>query len=201
MSSTQPRYPAHLRVALASEGPSDETTNVSAGGMFVRTDRELPVGTTLSVGLELPDDQRPTPVKVKIVHAVAPRAHSASSERGVGMQFVAADDVFRQRIERYLQSIAAKASAPIRVLLVARDLLHESGWAQLDAHDSAGRYCLSGALAKAAGEERAPHPAPFHPFGERLHEAPFALRGFDCPCAILRRNERPGPTPRRGGGK
>src|SRR5256885_7339505 len=164
--------------------------------MFVRTDRELPVGTTLSVGLELPDDQRPTPVKVKIVHAVAPRAHSASSERGVGMQFVAADDVFRERIERYLQSIAAKASAPIRVLLVARDLLHESGWAQLDAHDSAGRYCLSGALAKAAGEDRAAYLAALHSVGERLNEPPCAFGGFDCHCAILRWNDRPGRTQR-----
>src|SRR5256885_12014592 len=142
--------------------------------MFVRTDRELPVGTTLSVGLELPDDQRPTPVKVKIVHAVAPRAHSASSERGVGMQFVAADDVFRQRIERYLQSIAAKASAPIRVLLVARDLLHESGWAQLDAHDSAGRYCLSGALAKAADGGARASPAPLPDLLQALHQASSA---------------------------
>src|SRR3954453_4928856 len=103
MSSTHPRYPAHLRGALASEGPSYETANISAGGMFVQTDRDLPVGTTISVDLELPDDQRPTPVQVKIVHAAAPRADPSSTERGVGMQFVGPDDAFQERLERYLQ--------------------------------------------------------------------------------------------------
>jgi uncharacterized protein (TIGR02266 family) len=196
MSSTHPRYPAHLRVALASDGPSYEATNVSAGGMFVRTDRELPVGTTLSVELGLPDDERPTPVNVKIVHAVAPRAHSSSPDRGVGMQFVGGDDAFRERLERYLQSIAANAKAPVRVLLVARDLLHENGWTQLDARDSAGRYCLTGALAKAAGEDRAAYHAALQSIGSRLNEPACAFGGFGCHCTLVRWNDREGRTKR-----
>src|SRR3954471_16267021 len=196
MSSTHPRYPAHLRVALASEGPSYETANISAGGMFVQTDRDLPVGTTISVGLGLPHDQRPTPVQVKIVHAVSPRVHSSSTERGVGMQFVGGDDAFQQRLDRYLHSFAANASAPVRVLLVARDLLHENGWTQLDARDPAGRYCLTGALAKAAGEDRAAYQAALQSIGARLNEPACAFGGFDCHCSVIRWNDREGRTQR-----
>jgi len=195
MSSIQPRYPAHLRVALSDEGtPSHETTNISAGGMFVRTDRELPVGTLLSVALALPDDKIPTPVEVKVVHAVSPRAHSPSPERRLGLQFVGADDAFRLRLERYLQSITTRTVVPLRVLLIARDLLHEHGWTQLDARDSAGRYCLSGALFKASGDDRAAYRGALQSVGARLNEPGCALGGFDCHCAVLRWNDREGRT-------
>ena len=195
MSSSQPRYPAHLRVAVPDEGSwSWETANVSAGGMFVRTDRELPVGTLMSVAVELPDDKHPTPVQVKVVHAAPPHAHSSSTERGVGMQFVGADDTFQKRLERYLLSIAAKAKGPIRVLLVARDLLHEKGWTQLDAQDAAGRYCLTGALSEAAGEDRDAYRAALQTIGARLNEPACAFGGFDCHCAVLRWNDREGRT-------
>ena len=195
MSSMQPRFPAHLRVAVSEEGgPSYETTNVSAGGMFVRLDRDLAVGTLLSVAVELPDDEHPTPVQVKVVHAVPPRAHADASDRGVGMQFVGANDAFRRRLERYLQSIAAKAAAPLRVLLVARDLLHENGWTQLDARDSAGRYCLTGALSKAAGEDRAAYAAALQSIGTRLNEPACAFGGFGCHCSVIRWNDRDGRT-------
>jgi len=196
MSSTQPRYPAHLRVALAEEGSSShETTNISAGGMFVRTERELPVGTLLSVAVELPDDKRPTPVQVKVVHAASPRTHSSSSARGLGMQFVGADEAFRGRLERYFESITARSVVPLRVLLVARDLLHESGWTQLDARDSAGKYCLAGALFKAAGEDREAYRRALRSVGARLNE-PCAFGGFDCHCSVMTWNDRYGRTKR-----
>jgi hypothetical protein len=151
----------------------------------------LPVGTLLSVALELPDDERPTPVQVKVVHA---RALSPSPERGVGMQFVGADEAFRVRLERYLQSITARTVVPLRVLLIARDLLHESGWTQLDARDSAGKYCLSGALSHAAGEDRAAYRGALQSVGARLNEPACQFGGFDCHCAVMRWNDREGRT-------
>ena len=187
MSSTHPRFPAHLRVALQSDGPSYETANISSGGMFVRTDRELPVGTTMSVELGLPDDQRPTPVNVKVVHAVP---------QGLGLQFVGGDAAFQERLDRYLQSIAANAKGPVRVLLVARDLLHENGWTQLDARDKAGRYCLTGALAQAAGADRAAYQAALQTIGPRLNEPACAFGGFGCHCTAVRWNDREGRTKR-----
>src|SRR5947209_3367808 len=195
MSSMQPRYPARLTVAFADEGiRSHETANISAGGMFVRTERDFPVGTLLSVAVGLPDDQRPTPVQVKVVHAIPPRAHAASLDQGVGVEFVSADDEFRARLEHYLRSVAARTAAPVRVLIVARDLLHEGGWTQLDAHDAEGRYCLSGALAQAAGEERAAYRGALHSVGASLGEPACQFGGFDCHCAVMRWNDREGRT-------
>ena len=82
MSSTQPRYPVSLRVALTSaEGAlSGEVTDISAGGMFVRAERTLPVGALLSGALEIPDGERPVPVQAKVIH-VAPSAGGAPSSR------------------------------------------------------------------------------------------------------------------------
>jgi hypothetical protein len=160
--------------------------------MFVHTERDLPVGSTLSVEVSLPDDQLPTPVNVKIVHAVPP--HSLPSERGVGMQFVGPDEAFRERLDQYLQSITARTRVPLRVLLVARDLLHEKGWTQLDARDAVGRYCLSGALSAAAGEDRAAYRAALESLNARLQEPGCALGGVDCHCAVLRWNDREGRT-------
>jgi len=53
VSSTQPRYPTSLRVAFVpGEGaPSARATNISAGGMFVHTERKLSRGALLSVAL------------------------------------------------------------------------------------------------------------------------------------------------------
>jgi Tfp pilus assembly protein PilZ len=193
VSSSQPRYPAHLRVILSDEEVrSVETANISAGGMFVHTDRDLPVGSTLSVEVSLPDDQRPTPVNVKIVHAVPP--HALPSERGVGMQFVGPDDTFRERLDEYLTSITTKTRVPIRVLLVARDLLHEKGWTQLDARDHVGRYCLSGALSAAAGDDRTAYRAALRSLNTRLPEPGCPFGGVDCHCAVLRWNDREGRT-------
>src|SRR5207244_3161354 len=79
VSSTQPRYPVSLRVALTSaEGAlSGEVTDISAGGMFVRAERTLPVGALLSGALEIPDGERPVPVQAKVIH-VAPSAGGAA---------------------------------------------------------------------------------------------------------------------------
>jgi hypothetical protein len=85
---------------------------------------------------------------------------------------------------------------PLRVLLVARDLLHEKGWTQLDARDSVGRYCLSGALSAAAGEDRAAYRAALQSLNARLQEPGCALGGVDCHCAVLRWNDREGRTKR-----
>lgn len=100
------RYPTSLRAL--SEGPPHEiVTNVSSGGLFLRTDRPLPVGSLVSVALELPDGDGPVPIQGRVVHVVAP-AHSRppSSGPGVGIQFIG-DDTGRIRVDRYIGSMLA----------------------------------------------------------------------------------------------
>jgi uncharacterized protein (TIGR02266 family) len=192
VSSTQPRYPTSLRVAFSpAEGSlSDQVTNISAGGMFVRTERKLARGALVSMALELPDG--PVPVRAKVIHDVAPVRSSA--KHGVGVQFVGTDDAFRDRLERYIESLVARSKVPVRVLLVARDLLHEKGWTQLTARDTAGSYCLTGALSKAAGQDRDAYRAALQSMGPRLSVPACAFGGFNCHCAVLSWNDREGRT-------
>ena len=193
MSSTQPRYPTSLRVAFSmAEGSlPDQATNISAGGMFVRTQKRLPRGALVSVALELPDGP-PVPIRAKVIHDVAPVRSAA--EHGLGVQFVGTDDAFRDRLERYIESLVARSKVPVRVLLVARDLLHEKGWTQLTARDTAGSYCLTGALSKAAGQDRDAYRAALQSMGPRLRVPACAFGGFNCHCPVLSWNDREGRT-------
>ncbi|HYZ89826.1 MAG TPA: PilZ domain-containing protein [Myxococcales bacterium] len=192
MSSTQPRYPVSMRVALSSaQGAlSAEVTDVSAGGMFVRTDRVLPVGELVSAALEIPDGRQPAPVEAKVVHVAAGApAAAARVRRGFGARFVGGDPQFRERIERYIESIERQTKVPVRLLLVARDLLYEHGWTQFAFHDAKRGYCLTGALADAAGEDRDAYRSALQTLGPRLGVRGCPFGGFGCHCAVLAWND------------
>ena len=198
MSSTQPRYPVSLRVALSTaEGAlSGEVTNISAGGMFIRADRTVAVGALLSAALEIPDGDRPAPVEAKVIHvAGSPSAVGAfSSRRGFGAQFVQSDAAFRGRMDRYIQSIKRGNKVPVTLLLIARDLLYEKGWTQLARRDSEGSYCLTGALSWAARGDREAYRAALQSLGPRLGVPGCAYGGFACHCPVLRWNDQEGRT-------
>lgn len=196
MSSTQPRYPVSLRVALSTaEGAlSGEVTDISAGGMFVRADRTLPVGALLSGALEIPDGDRPAPVVAKVIHVVPVAGRVPTSRRGFGAQFIRKDDSFSGRMERYIESIQRQSQVPVKLLLVARDLLFEKGWTQLTRRDAEGSYCLTGALARAAAGDRDAYRAALQSIGPRLGVPRCAFGGFGCHCALLTWNDREGRT-------
>jgi Tfp pilus assembly protein PilZ len=198
VSFTQPRYPASLRVAFSDAGRrlSGTVTNISSGGMFVRIDGMLPVGALLTGALELPDGDRPAPVQAKVVHSVPP-LRLPPSERGIGMQFVGKDDALGIRLDRYIHSIVQSSKAPVDLLLMARDLLHEKGWTQFIEQESSGSYCLSGALWRAAGEDRDSYRAALESMGPRLNVPPCPHGGFACHCAVLSWNDRQGRTKRQ----
>jgi uncharacterized protein (TIGR02266 family) len=191
MSSTQPRYPASFRVAISGVEGFQRVANISSGGAFVHTDRGFVVGAVLSLALELPDGSAPARADAKVVHAVPPlRMRSA----GVGLQFLQANDEFRVRLDRYLDSIARGNAVPVKLLLVARDLLHERGWTQLADRAPGGGYCLTGALWRAAGEDRAAYRAALESVGRRLDVHPCPHGGFRCHCAVLSWNDEEGRT-------
>jgi uncharacterized protein (TIGR02266 family) len=198
MSSTNPRFPVSLRVALASAqgAVSGEVTDISAGGMFVRTDRALPVGSVVSAALEIPDGGRPAPVQAKVIHVLSasPAARARTSRRGFGAEFVGKDDEFRERMDRYIQSIERSSKVPVKLLLVARDLLYEKGWTQFALRDPQTGYCLSGALARAAADDADAFRAALSTLGPRLGVPECQFGGFGCHCAVLAWNDAEGRT-------
>jgi len=114
VKSMAARYPTSLPVVFfAPEKFQPEyAANISAGGMFLRTDRRLAVGALLSVKLELPDGGSPAPVQGKVVHVVAPaRVRPGGSGAGVGIQFIAGDDPVRRRVDRYVELLAKATPA------------------------------------------------------------------------------------------
>jgi uncharacterized protein (TIGR02266 family) len=193
-----PRYPASLKVSFSGMGGllSAETTNISATGMFVRTSTELPVGAVVPVALELPDADRPVPVQAKVIHVRTPTVSQALRlDPGVGVQFVGADDTFRARVDRYIDSIPRQSKVPsVRLLSMARDLLRTKGWTQLLERDPAGSYCLSGALMEAAGEDGALYRRALQSVGERLNVPACSHGGYGCHCAIIGWNDQEGRT-------
>ena len=188
-----PRYPVSLRVDFPGIDASrpDEATSLSKGGMFVRTDRELPVGSLVPVAIELPDGEPPVPTKGKILYKSRRRAR----EPGFGVQFVETDQTFRARVDRYIDSLLRNPDAPtLRPLSIARDLLREKGWSQLYPRGVDGSYCLTKALREAAGDNRELYRAILQSVGRRLDVEACAHGGFDCHCAVIRWNDREGRT-------
>jgi hypothetical protein len=96
-----PRFHAHLRAALRERGrPTARAyvTNISRSGAFVRLESLPARGSVVELDLALPGQPAPETVHAYVVH-VAPH-------RGVGVQFIGADDAFSSHLEEYLTQLA-----------------------------------------------------------------------------------------------
>ena len=191
-----PRYPASLKVSFSGGLLSAETTNISTTGMFVRTSTELPIGAVVPVALELPDADPPVPVQAKVIHVRSPSLSRVTRlDPGLGVEFVDADDAFRARVGRYIESILRQSKLPsVRLLSMARDLLRTHGWTQLLDRDPGGSYCLTGALIEAAGDDDALYRRALQSVGERLNVPACSVGGYGCHCAIIGWNDQEGRT-------
>jgi len=80
--------------------------NISRGGMFIAASALSTLHETLEVQLNLPDGMGPVRTKAEVVQCVLP--HQAHGSRaGAGLQFVGADDAFRERFDRCLDNLLA----------------------------------------------------------------------------------------------
>ena len=164
--------------------------------MFVRTSTELPIGAVVPVALELPDADPPVPVQAKVIHVRSPSLSRVTRlDPGLGVEFVDADDAFRARVGRYIESILRQSKLPsVRLLSMARDLLRTHGWTQLLDRDPGGSYCLTGALIEAAGDDDALYRRALQSVGERLNVPACSVGGYGCHCAIIGWNDQEGRT-------
>ena len=102
-----PRYLDRFRVTLAAgkHRAQREALNVSATGMFIETDTPPGVDQIVQVILELPDGKPPAEAQAIVLHTVPPGHTSAP---GAGVQFIAADDSFRSRLDAWLARLRSK---------------------------------------------------------------------------------------------
>ncbi len=80
--------------------------NISAGGVFVHTEAPPPLKTVVRVEMELPGSKQPVAARGVVVHRVLlEEATAKSSIPGMGVQFIDADDRFRDRIDDAIDHI------------------------------------------------------------------------------------------------
>jgi type IV pilus assembly protein PilZ len=104
LRSTQ-RVAANLRVRFQTAAALKEeiSTNISAGGMFIRTDTPPQLREMVKVSIELPGESEPIEAQAQVVHRVT-REEGRLTGRvaGVGVQFFEADDRFREALDAWL---------------------------------------------------------------------------------------------------
>jgi uncharacterized protein (TIGR02266 family) len=101
------RYDTRFRVRFDSVKAfvQEYAANISAGGVFLVTDHQLAVQSIISLQLELPDGGAPLQTRAIVVHVTPPES---SGRRGVGVQFVDPPAHFRERLDRYIEKLAAE---------------------------------------------------------------------------------------------
>ncbi len=98
-----PRHAVQLRVRFRNvrELQAEYANNLSRGGMFIRTDKPPALNERIEVHIELPDGDLVSSRAV-VVHRSPPGGRAPA---GVGVQFIDAVDRFRERIDRYMDSL------------------------------------------------------------------------------------------------
>jgi uncharacterized protein (TIGR02266 family) len=98
------RHAAKLRTSFKTVAALREEVshNISAGGMFIQTDEAPPLREVVLVSIALPGETEPLEVLAEVMHVVKPGQATAHLPAGVGVQFVQADDRFREKLDRYL---------------------------------------------------------------------------------------------------
>ena len=98
----------NVRFRTAREFVREHAQNISRGGLFIQTTTSPPVDEVITVQLELPDGGPPATTSGLIMHRVtAEEAERTGTVPGIGVQFLDADDAFRDRIDRYIESLSA----------------------------------------------------------------------------------------------
>jgi type IV pilus assembly protein PilZ len=101
---TFPRVAVKLEVRFrtASEFVQEHAVNLSRGGIFIQSDDPPPIDSAVEVEIHLPDAGLPVTSKGIVVHRQLAAPGKLS---GAGVQFVDASDAFRERIDRFMETI------------------------------------------------------------------------------------------------
>ncbi len=102
-----PRFPVKLAVRFRTERDfvAEHALNLSRGGIFIRTDSPPEVDTAVEVEVQLPDGSAPALTNGIVVHRQLPEPGKVA---GVGVQFIDASDGFRERMDRYMETLGAQ---------------------------------------------------------------------------------------------
>ena len=91
-----------VRFRSARDFVLEHASNISRGGIFIQTDDPPPLETVVQVEVNLPDNPAPVTTNGIVVHR---QLAVGGKMPGVGVQFVDSGDDFRERIDRYMDSL------------------------------------------------------------------------------------------------
>ncbi len=104
-----PRAPLRRQVHVRADSTGAfvaHTQNISRGGMFITAALPPALHEVVEVRLKLPDRLGPVHTKAVVVQRVL--AHQTRGRRsGAGLQFIDADDSFRERLDNCLENLLA----------------------------------------------------------------------------------------------
>jgi uncharacterized protein (TIGR02266 family) len=116
-----PRVPLVLRVEYpgAPDAMRDVTENLSVGGFFIRTDRELPTGARVLLQISFPSLLAPVEIEVEVVRRRLPAPNDPG---GVAVKIPVDRTDDRHKLARIVETARAATAAPAkrgyRVLVV-----------------------------------------------------------------------------------
>jgi len=95
-----------VRFRTAREFVREHAQNISRGGVFIQPRTPPQLDEVITVQLELPDGGAAATASGLVMHRVTPEeAEQQGIVPGIGVQFLDADDQFRERIDRYVEQL------------------------------------------------------------------------------------------------
>jgi type IV pilus assembly protein PilZ len=106
-SDRAPRLEYELPVAYSSVSGfvTDWAVNLSRGGLYINTDKPLPVDTVVRLLVTLPGAHFPVELKGRVTRTNALGATSGSQSPGMAVEFVDVDDDKRSRIGEFVERL------------------------------------------------------------------------------------------------
>jgi type IV pilus assembly protein PilZ len=110
-----PRAPIELRVEYKRLNSffADYTKNISHGGTFISTDRPLDIGTDFVFKLVIPNFAEPLVLQGKVQWIVTADQANEGREAGMGIGFVFASELERERIEATVERLMIESLGPM----------------------------------------------------------------------------------------
>ncbi|NOY54060.1 MAG: hypothetical protein GXP58_10670 [Deltaproteobacteria bacterium] len=81
-----------------------ESVNIGAGGIFIRTELPLGIGTEVHLEFTLPGSREPIRIQGKVVWSGGISTKGADKIQGKGIEFTACDDRIRKQLLDYIEA-------------------------------------------------------------------------------------------------
>ena len=112
-SDRAPRVEYELPVAYSSVAGfvTDWAVNLSRGGLYINTDKPMPVDTVVRLLVTLPGAHFPVELKGRVTRVNATGVPGSHESPGMGVEFLDVDDDKRSRIEEFVERLRSELPA------------------------------------------------------------------------------------------